>query len=99
MHWKWPELGDAKEAKQREKVIEKIDAFWSAFAKKLTDFDALFSGNKQFDLPLWMDSRLEPIAKGIMWEFGPARNVDGHRLCLTGEGNYALQPLIDAMIA
>jgi hypothetical protein len=99
MHWKWPELGDAKEAKQREKILANMDAFWSAFQDKLEDLDALFSREKEWDLPAWMDNHLAPIAKGIMWEFGPAVELDGHRLILTGEGNYALQPLIDAMIA
>lgn len=99
MHWRWPELGSDSEAKQREKILAKMDAFWSAFAGKTDDLDALFSRKKKWDLPLWMDTHLAPIAKGIMWEFGPAVKRDGSRLCLTGEGNYALQPLLDAMLA
>ncbi len=99
MHWKWPELGDANEAKKRETILAKMDAFWSAFEGRVDDLDALFSRKKKWDLPLWMDSHLAPIAKGIMWEFGPAVEIEGSRLCLTGEGNYALQPLIDAMLA
>ena len=41
-----------------------------------------------------MDDHLLPIHPKIMWEYGPAVRVDGHRLVLTPESAHELRPLV-----
>lgn len=37
--------------------------------------------------------------ESLRWEFGPARKGNGHRLVITPEGEHALVPLVEAMLA
>jgi hypothetical protein len=83
-----------QEAAEREAIVAKIDAWWRAFEGKVDDLRAHFKGKARWDLPRWMDDNLHPIHPKIMWEYGPAVRVDGHRLVLTPESAHELRPLV-----
>lgn len=83
-----------QEAAEREAIVAKIDAWWRAFEGKVDDLRAHFKGKARWDLPQWMDDNLHPIHPKIMWEYGPAVRVDGHRLVLTPESAHELRPLV-----
>ena len=83
-----------QEAAEREAIVARIDAWWRAFEGKVDDLRAHFKGKARWDLPQWMDDNLHPIHPKIMWEYGPAVRIDGHRLVLTPESAHELRPLV-----
>ena len=88
-----------QEAAERRQVIEKIDAWWSAFGAKRTDLGSLFNGGARWDLPQWMEEHLRAISPELMWEFGPAVRGEGHRLVITPESERHLRPLVDLILS
>ena len=82
----------------RDTVHARIDARWEAFVSKRDDLDALFSGKVQWDLPGWMAQHLGAIDPALCWEFGGARNTEGHRLVITPESARHLRPLVDTVL-
>ena len=93
--WCWIYFNDnPQEAAEREAIVARIDAWWRAFEGKVDDLRAHFKGKARWDLPQWMDDNLHPIHPKIMWEYGPAVRVDGHRLVLTPESVHELRPLV-----
>lgn len=96
MRWAFP---DPSEDAKRQRIERAMDAFFAALAKKQGDLDAMFSGGKRWDLPAFMQKHLGAIDERLMWEFGPALKGSGHRLAITAEGERALVPLVNAMLA
>lgn len=76
-----------------------IDSWWQAFEQSTDRLDALFRGEEEWDLPAFMDEHLGAIDPGLMWEYGPAVEKDGHRLVITPEADRALRPLVRAVLA
>jgi hypothetical protein len=98
MRWLHFDPNDVHEAQRQRAVIGLIDRWWDAFAKRADDLDALFSGAHEWDLPQWMNTYLQAINPGIMWEFGCAVCTTGHRLVLTPEAAKHLRPLVTTIL-
>lgn len=79
-----------------DQTMAAIGAWWDAFRLRAEDLDAIFSGRASWDVVSWVNSHLEPIADGLMWEFGPG--TGGHRMVITPEANSALRPLVAELI-
>ncbi len=99
MRWRFYNPSDAAEAAEHEAVLRQIDAWWAEFARNVDKLDALFRGAEQWDLPDWMHQHLQRIHPELMWEFGPAVHVKGHRLVITPESHCELRPIADEVIA
>lgn len=90
--WKF---GDSPE---RQATISRIDAFWEAFIASRSQLDDLFRGAGDFDVVGFMSSHFQPIHPEMMWEFGRALNVDGHRLVVTPEPRHELTELARTIV-
>lgn len=99
MRWLFFDPTHAEEAAEHQRTIEKIDAWWQEFQKNTKRIDQLFRQQASWDLAGWMNEHLESIAEGLMWEFGPAVNSDGHRLVITPEAKNHLRPLAADVVA
>ena len=98
MRWKFYDPGDLKEAALHQSIIEAIDDWWREFQSKKDDISGLFSGHGEWDLPDWMQTHLGAVHPSLMWEYGPAVNVKGHRLVITPESDFALRPLTQTVL-
>ncbi len=99
MRWLYFDPTNADEVAARNAIIQKIDAWWKEFERNTSRIDQLFRQKLSWDLPAWMNQHLETIAEGLMWEFGPAVNEDGHRLVITPEASHHLRPLAMDVVA
>ncbi len=99
MRWRFIDKNNRAEVAEREIVIQKIEAWWEEFAKRADDIAASFSGKCDLDLPAWMDEHLQSIDPNLMWEYGPAIQVKGHRLVITPECDHHLRPLVQSILA
>ena len=90
--------GNPQEAAEHVAVVQRIDAWWKAFAAKTGDLDDLFASGLQWDLPAWMHEHLDAINPHLMWEFGPAVSGEGHRLVITPEAERHLRPMVDTIL-
>jgi hypothetical protein len=97
MRWRIIDPANAREAAEREAVIQKIDAWWKTFQAKTGDLSALFSGKAKWDLPEWMHHHFSAIDPNMMWEYGPAVQGEGQRLVMTPESAHHLRPLAHAI--
>jgi len=97
MRWKYLDERVPQETEFRRAKVDAIDRWWQEFAAKRDDIMAAFSRHKEWDLPSWIIGQLEPIAPGIMWEFGPAEG-GGYRLVLTPEHKRSLRPLVEEVV-
>ncbi len=82
----------------RERVRERIDAWWAEFSGKREDLDLHFRQKKQWDLPLWMATHLRAIHPKLAWEFGPGSS-GGHRLVISPESLHHLRPMVDEILS
>jgi hypothetical protein len=98
MRWAFADGSDARERKEREAVVGKIEAWWREFAGRTEDLDAMFNNRKQWDLPGWMERQLQGIDERLMWEYGHAVKGEGHRLVITPEGEKQLRPLVGEIL-
>lgn len=98
MRWHFYDRSNQIEMAEHEAVLRRIDAWWSEFADRKKDLEGIFSGKSEWDLPAWMHEHLQGIAPELMWEFGPALRVSGHRLVITPESKHSLRPLVNAIV-
>ncbi len=96
MRWIFPDPKDAQESHDRQTKIGQIDAWWTEFANRADDIDALFKRKSKWDLPAWMQRHLGAVSEFLMWEYGP--NDVGHRLAITPEHKKHLRPLVDVIL-
>lgn len=92
MRWKF--AGDAARAEK----LQRIDAWWRAFAGQTARLDALFNSREKWDLPQWMYDHLGAIDENLCWEYGAGVN-GGHRLVITPESRRELRPLVETILA
>ena len=97
MRWKYSDIGNPEERRDRAATIEAIDRWWHEFSRKTADLNALFSRKTDWDLPAWMQEHLNAISPKLCWEFGPGLPV-GHRLVITPESHRALRPLVQTIL-
>lgn len=98
MRWRFAEDRNELEARFREQTLAAIDAFWQEFAGVTGELDALFRREADWDLPGWMEQHLSAVRPELMWEFGRALAIDGHRLVITPESVRTLRPLVATML-
>jgi len=98
MRWKFANPLDNNEAAEREKVIQRIDAWWTEFRRRSDEIKLIFQGKSSRDLPEWMHTHFSAINPRIMWEYGPALQGTGHRLAITSEATHHLRPLVDVIL-
>jgi hypothetical protein len=98
MRWVFPDRNDREENAAREAVRMRIEAWWKAFTKNATAVDEHFGG-REFELVDFMQSTLQAIDDRLMWEFGPALAGDGHRLAISPESAYGLNPMVAEILA
>jgi hypothetical protein len=72
---------------------DQIANWWKAFESTAPRIVAHFR-EQDWDLPAWMEEHLGAIHPELMWEFGPAVKVNGHRLVITPEARHDLRPLV-----
>lgn len=83
--------------REREPVLQAIDAFWLAFAERSERIDALFRMADRWDLVTWLNGELAKVTPGLLWEFGPGAN--GHHFVITPEDARTRRALVDTLIA
>jgi hypothetical protein len=98
VRWRFPGSNDLAEARERERVLGTIDAWWRTFSASTANFNAGFVGTSSFDIGAFMHEHLQCIDERLMWEFAPALRADGHRLVVTPESERQLRPLVDALL-
>ena len=98
MRWLFIEPTNRAEMARRAQKLRNIDDWWAAFVEQSPKFDAVFTGEAQWDLPEWMAQHLSPVDQRLMWEFGPAVETDGHRLVVTPEAEHQLRPLVETLL-
>ena len=99
MRWLYYDKSNRSEAAEHDRVLKKIDMWWAEFVQNTDRLDALFRQAERWDLPEWMDRHLQNIDPRLMWEFGPAVDIDGHRLVITPENESELRPLAEEIVA
>ncbi len=97
MRFRFLQTGREQDEVARQAVLDRIDAWWSAFDEKREDFLAYFTNKKRWDLAAWMQEHLQAVDERLMWEFGPGLG-GGHRLVVTPEVERQLRPLVDTLI-
>ncbi len=98
MRWLYADPNRPEERAYVEETSRQIDAWWRSFAEKANDLVVLFEGKKKWDLPGWMTETLQAVHPELMWEYGPAVRVKGHRLVITPESERALRPLVGTLL-
>ncbi len=92
MRFRFLQTGRAWDEKQRAAVLDRIDAWWSSFADARADIESLLRGEKQWDLPGWVNKHLLAIDERLRWEFGP------RQLAITPEADRELHPMIETIL-
>ncbi len=97
MRWIYTDFSTDREKRERERIVERIDAWWAEFAANTANLEALFSQEIEWDLPNWMHEHLGAIDSRLMWEYGPGLR-GGHRLVITPEAEHQLRPLVQTIL-
>ncbi len=98
MRWHFSRFHDKSERAQREATLERIDAWWEAFARDADSIAGHFERGVDIDIPNWMAHNLSPVSPHLCWEFGPALSKRGHRLVITPESNRYLRPVVTTIL-
>ena len=99
MRWLHYNKTRQNEISEHERILSRIDAWWDEFSRNAERLEGLFQHVEDWDLPDWMHRHLQGIQPELMWEYGPAVKVRGHRLVITPETNSELRPLAEAIVA
>ena len=99
MRWLTCNRADPEDVVRYKSTLNQIDAWWKEFEKQAGKLDRVFKQEVEWDLVGWMDRYLSRIGPNLMWEFGPAVNIDGHRLVITPEAHREMRPLVNEIIA
>lgn len=99
MRWKY--LIPATDADQatRGDALRAMDAWWDAFSENADALDAYYTDSREFDVVGFTRRWLAPVPGDLCWEYGPSIAGEGHRLIITPEGDHALRPMVDELIA
>lgn len=95
---RWRFLDGSPDLILRERKLDDIDRWWSAFEDKLDELDSMFGGGPEFDVASWMSAELGRVHPDLMWEFGPAVGSGQHRLVVTPEHRYQLTELARTIV-
>src|SRR5688572_13666890 len=98
LRWRFPHPG---EEQARQAIIDRIDAWWRAFAARADSLAPLIAGGSKETLSLAQElqAHLVAIDEGLAWEVGPEHSGNGkHVLAITAENRMPLQPLVEAIL-
>src|SRR5262245_30961034 len=98
MRWLFADPANSLEMARRNQVFGAIDNWWRAFQGKSSDLSALFHRKSEWDLVRWMHDYLGAVDPRLMWEYGPARSQEGHRLVITPESHRWLRPVLRSLL-
>lgn len=99
MRWLYYNKTRQNEVSEHDRVIQRIDEWWDEFSRNSERLEGLFRKTEDWDLADWMQRHLQGIQPELMWEYGPAIHVRGHRLVITPETSSELRPLAEAIVA
>jgi hypothetical protein len=98
MRWLFADPANPQEMARRNQVFGAIDGWWRAFQGKTSDLSAFFQRKSEWDLVRWMHDYLGAVDPRLMWEYGPARSQEGHRLVITPEAERWLRPVLRSLL-
>lgn len=99
MRWLYCDPKNPRECRQRQQVLDKIDAWWRAFSCQHAEIDkSIRQGAGAIDVSRWMQDNLQCIDDRLCWEFGPAVHTSGHRLVITPECEHWLRPMVGTIL-
>lgn len=98
MRFRFPGEADDLEAGARALVLERMRAWWRAFAASADAIDRHFTAGAPFQVPEFMDQHLGAVDERLMWEYGPAVGAGRHRLVITPEDELALRPMVEVLL-
>lgn len=100
MRWLFTEfdIPASPEARNRQALRDAMIRWWEAFARNADAAARHFESRAEFDLPALMEILAE-VDPHLMWEFGPAVNKPGHRLCITPESRPEKRPMLDVLLS
>lgn len=98
MPWKYVMPNDVESLRSREAGVQRITAFWDAFAQRLPEIEANLRGQSEWDLVAWMDEQVGAVHPRLRWEFGDDPIAGGALLVITPEDAHHLRPMADTII-
>ncbi|HYQ04170.1 MAG TPA: hypothetical protein VER96_36110 [Polyangiaceae bacterium] len=99
MRWRFSDPNDISETERRTALLLAMDRFWQQFSRTEPEIVRTFKRQADLDIAEFMRQHLSAIDQRLMWEFGPAVRVDGHRLVVTPESDRELRPLVDVLLS
>lgn len=98
MRWLFHDPNDLQEAAQRRDLVQRMDAWWAEFVRRLDDICASLKDKGRLDLPTWMHAHLLAVDDRLCWEYGPAAQGEGYRLVITPEADHELRPVVNTLL-
>lgn len=98
MRWKFQDPANIAESAERQKVINRIDQWWSEFQRRTDDLEAMFEGTIDWDVVAWMESHLLEIHEDLSWEFRPSSIKGHHEFAISPDQNPAVVELAKQVI-
>jgi hypothetical protein len=98
MRWRFVDPSHPAEVAAKDRVLGRIDAWWTEFARRSGDLQRVFARQLEMDLPAWMEEHLGSVDEALCWEFGPPLRGSGHRLVVTAESRSELRPLVATLL-
>jgi len=96
--WKFTQNLTDTEKNIFNKKCQAITHFWKEFEANHTNIVNAGERKSDFDIAKFMNTNLQPIDKKLLWEFGPAVSIEGHRLVFHKNGDLSAQPLIEEIL-
>lgn len=98
MRWKFQDAANIAESSQRQKLMAKINRWWSEFQRRTDDLDTMFQGARDWDVVAWMESHLLTIHEDLSWEFRPSSVSGHHELAISPDQNPAIVELAKQIV-
>jgi hypothetical protein len=98
MPWKFIRSTDAELARARERTLQRIDAWWAAFAEAAPQAEALVRAGRSGDLGPWMRGQLDVIDPRLNWEAGVEEEGGNCYLVVTPETEWSLRPMARSLV-
>ncbi len=97
--WILSDPNNPAERQFKEQALAATENWWQAFARQAPTIMQAFTRRADFDLVQFMADTLQEIHPRLMWEYGPARSGQGHRLVITPESAQGLRPLLGHVLS
>ena len=97
MRWKFIRSSDQAAIQQREAMLQKIAAWWDAFAHSLHDVEAHLHTADWSQLHAWTADHLHAVEPRLSFEFGTDPE-EGYYLVITPESAWNLRPMVQTLL-